>query len=108
MDEAAAPGLAWPTPDGPQTRGVEHPLDPQAAVAAIVERGVRTGAEFRAVRKALGMPAIAVAKLFGVTPETVSRWEHGSHAIPRTTAFALGELYLQPQLTRHKLRGLDV
>jgi DNA-binding transcriptional regulator YiaG len=44
--------------------------------------------------------------LFGVRPETVSRWEHGESEIPRTAAFALGQLYAHPKLTRQSFEAL--
>ena len=75
---------------------------------AIVERGVRTGAEFAFVRKSAGLKAIEVAELFGVRPETVSRWEHGESEIPRTAAYALGQLYAHPKLTRQSFEALAV
>lgn len=75
-------------------------------VAALVERGVRTGPEFALVRKAAGLRGVEVAELFGVRPETVSRWEHGEAEIPRTAAFAIGELYKHPKLTRQSFEAL--
>jgi putative zinc finger/helix-turn-helix YgiT family protein len=78
----------------------------QALAAALVERGIRTGSEFALVRKAAGFKAVEVAELFGVRPETVSRWEHGEGEIPRTAAYALGELYKHPRLTRQSFEAL--
>ncbi|MCX5744646.1 MAG: helix-turn-helix domain-containing protein [Proteobacteria bacterium] len=66
-------------------------------------RGVRSGVEFKFLRKLAGLQANEVAALFGVRPETVSRWERGTIEFPRTAAFALGELYVHPRLTRQKL-----
>jgi DNA-binding transcriptional regulator YiaG len=68
----------------------------QELATALVERGVRTGSEFALVRKAAGFRAVEIAELFGVRPETVSRWEHGEGEIPRTAAFALAQLYMYP------------
>lgn len=78
----------------------------QELAAALVERGVRTGPEFALVRKAAGFRAVEIAELFGVRPETVSRWEHGEGEIPRTAAFALGQLYTHPKLTRQSFESL--
>jgi putative zinc finger/helix-turn-helix YgiT family protein len=78
----------------------------QELAAALVERGVRTGPEFALVRKAAGFRAVEIAELFGVRPETVSRWEHGEGEIPRTAAFALGQLYAHPKLTRQSFEAL--
>ncbi|HWO22456.1 MAG TPA: type II TA system antitoxin MqsA family protein [Kofleriaceae bacterium] len=78
----------------------------QELAAALVERGVRTGAEFALVRKAAGLRGVDVAELFGVRPETVSRWEHGESEIPRTAAFAVGQLFQHPKLTRQSFEAL--
>lgn len=78
----------------------------RALVTALVERGVRTGPEFALVRKAAGLRGVEVAELFGVRPETISRWEHGETEIPRTAAYALGQLYKHPKLTRQSLEVL--
>lgn len=74
---------------------------------ALVARGVRTGREFVFVRKSAGLQAVEVAGLFGVRPETVWRWEHGQTAIPRTAAFALGQLFQHPKLTRRALEAFS-
>ena len=68
--------------------------------AALVARGVRTAAEFKFVRKMAGFRANEIAELLGVRPETVSRWERGEAEIPRSAAFALGELFDRPRVTR--------
>jgi putative zinc finger/helix-turn-helix YgiT family protein len=78
----------------------------QELAAALVDRGVRTGPEFAVVRKAAGFRAVEIAELFGVRPETVSRWEHGEGEIPRTAAFALGQLYVHPKRTRQSFEVL--
>jgi putative zinc finger/helix-turn-helix YgiT family protein len=43
---------------------------------------------FRFMRKALSLPAVDLARLLGVTPETVSRWENGQLSVEHR-AFAL-------------------
>jgi putative zinc finger/helix-turn-helix YgiT family protein len=73
---------------------------------ALVARGVRTGAEFVFVRKSADLKAVDVAELFGVRPETVWRWEHGETEIPRTAAYALGQLYKHPKLMRQSFESL--
>ncbi|HWU86525.1 MAG TPA: type II TA system antitoxin MqsA family protein [Kofleriaceae bacterium] len=80
----------------------------RALAAALVERGIRKGNEFALVRKAAGLRGVEVAELFGVRPETVSRWEHGDGEIPRTAAYALGQLYKHPKLTRASFEALAV
>jgi len=71
--------------------------------SALVARGIRTGTEFKLVRKVAGFRANEVAEMFGVRPETVSRWERGEVELPRTAAYALGELYEHPKITQQKL-----
>jgi putative zinc finger/helix-turn-helix YgiT family protein len=77
----------------------------RAVADAIVERGIRTGPEFKLVRKLAGFRANEVAEMFGVRPETVSRWERDEVELPRTAAYALGELYEHPKVTRQKLEA---
>jgi transcriptional regulator with XRE-family HTH domain len=50
-----------------------------------------------------GCKATEIAELLDVRPETVSRWERGEVDIPRAAAFALGELYEHPHVTKRKL-----
>jgi len=73
--------------------------------AVLVARGVRTAAEFKFVRKVAGFRATEIAELLGVRPETVSRWERGEAEVPRSAAFALGELFDRPRVTREKLEA---
>jgi len=75
--------------------------------AALVERGIQTGKEFRRVRNAADLRSNEIAALLDVTPETVSRWEKGKLPIPKLAAFALGELYLHPKVTRRRLAALS-
>jgi putative zinc finger/helix-turn-helix YgiT family protein len=78
----------------------------QVLAAALVERGIRAGNEFAFVRKVAGFKGVEIAELFGVRPETVSRWENGDGEIPRTAAFALAQLFEHPRLTRASLERL--
>jgi len=77
----------------------------RAFADGVIARGVRTADEFKWVRKSAGLRANEVAELLDVRPETVSRWERGEVEIPRTVAFALGELYDRPRVTRDKLEA---
>ncbi len=74
---------------------------------ALVARGIVSGAEFKLVRKAAGFRATEVAEMFAVRPETVSRWERNEVAVPRTAAYALGQLYEHPKVTRQKLEAFE-
>ena len=77
----------------------------QLVAEQLVTRGIRSGQEFRFVRKHAGFQANEVAAMFGVRKETVSRWERGEVEIPRTAAYALGQLYAHPKLTRQRLEA---
>ena len=71
----------------------------------LAARGVRTGNEFRLVRKVAGLRAIDVAAMLDVTAETVSRWERGTVEIPRAAAYVLGDLLEHPKLARERLEA---
>ncbi len=75
------------------------------AAAQLVARGIRSGVEFKFVRKLAGLRANEVAEMFGVRKETVSRWERGEVEIPRTAAYALGALFEHPKVTRQRLEA---
>jgi DNA-binding transcriptional regulator YiaG len=75
------------------------------AAERLVARGNRFGVEFMFVRKLARLLATEVADMFGVRKETVSRWERGEVEIPRAAAFALGELFAHPKLTRQRLEA---
>ena len=77
----------------------------QIAARRIVARGIRTGSEFKFVRKRAGLQANEVADMFGVRKETVSRWERGEVPVPRTAAYTLGALFEHPKLTREHLEA---
>ncbi|MBA3841197.1 MAG: helix-turn-helix domain-containing protein [Actinobacteria bacterium] len=70
-----------------------------------VERGIRTGGEFKLVRKFAELSQGELAGLLGVTLESVSRWETGKHEIPRAVAYALGELLRHPKAVRRQLEA---
>src|SRR5262245_37817810 len=55
----------------------EHGRLERLAAAQLVARGIRTGREFKFVRKLAELRANEVAELLGIRKETVSRWERG-------------------------------
>jgi YgiT-type zinc finger domain-containing protein len=58
----------------------------------LAEHGVADPDVFRFTRRVIGLRAVDLAVLLGVTPETLSRWENGRSAIDRSTFAALGGL----------------
>ena len=58
----------------------EDKLSTAIAMARILIPMKFSGKEIRFLRKALGLKAKEFAKLIGITPETVSRWESGQTA----------------------------
>lgn len=72
-----------------------------------VARGIRSGLECKFVRKLAGLRANEVANMSGVRKETVSRWERAEVEIPRTAAYAPGELFAHPKLTRQRLEAFS-
>jgi len=52
-----------------------------ATALALAGAGADGGDVFRLMRKAIGLRAVDLAELLGVTPETLSRWETGKHPI---------------------------
>lgn len=74
---------------------------------ALVKRGIRTGMDFKYVRKVAELTATELAELLDVTAKTVSRWETGEVELPRYAAFVLGELLERPRAVRERLKRLD-
>ena len=62
------------------------------AADELFRRGLRSGASFRFMRKALGMKAAEIADAFNVAPETVSRWENGQREVDWPEFMLLGFL----------------
>jgi DNA-binding transcriptional regulator YiaG len=54
-----------------------------AVAGELASHGVATGEAFSFMRRALGMKALELAELLDVSPETVSRWEHGKLPLER-------------------------
>lgn len=73
----------------------------------LVARGIRSGRDFKYVRKVAGLRAAEVAGLLDVRPETVSRWERDELEVPRLAAFALAELFEHPKTARERLALLS-
>lgn len=62
--------------------GTEYEVGPirsrmeQTVALNLIERGINAGGVLRFARKALGLRAVDLAQLLGITPETVSHWEN--------------------------------
>lgn len=63
-----------------------------AIAAKLAELGEASGAAVRHMRKALGLKAVELAALLGLTPETVSRWETGAVPVDGFAFVVLGDL----------------
>ena len=61
----------------------------------IVEKKKLTGPEIRFLRTPLLMSQNALARLLGVTEQTVARWEKHQVAIPTSSDATLRQLYLE-------------
>jgi DNA-binding transcriptional regulator YiaG len=78
----------------------------------VARHGPISGDAFRYLRKTLGLRAVVVADLLGVTPETISRWENGQRQVDKTAWLTLGSVVLEhasrPPETLERLRELRV
>ena len=78
--------------------------------AAVATSGARTSDAVTFLRKTAGLTGVALARLLGVAPETVSRWEHGDRTPDRATMALLGSLAVEAcdglHTTRDRLEGL--
>ena len=79
--------------------------------AELARRGMRTGEAFRFMRKALGLKSNALAELFDLQPETVSRWEKGTQTLDPRAFALLGSVVVdrlagREQLALERLRAL--
>ncbi len=59
-------------------------LHTSLAHAIVARNSAMTREEFRFLRQFLGHSSQDFAKMLGVTPETMSRWQSGKHEIPRS------------------------
>jgi DNA-binding transcriptional regulator YiaG len=66
-----------------------------AVSCELAKSGPLSGETFRYMRKSLGMRAIVLAKLLGITAETISRWENRQRAVDRAAWVVLGGLVLE-------------
>ena len=62
------------------------------AVAEILSEASPTGDAFRFLRKVAGLRARDLARMLGVTGDTISRWENGKHPVDRAAFFVLGKV----------------
>ena len=70
------PACGYSTVNGPAAVRFELLI-----AAELVARGLRGGAAFKFMRKALGMKAAELAQAFNVAPETISRWENDQREV---------------------------
>jgi putative zinc finger/helix-turn-helix YgiT family protein len=77
---------------------------------ALARAGAHSGDAIRAMRKAIGLSATALAGLLDVSLETISRWEHGERDAPLSAVATLGAMVLDhaagSTVTADRLRAL--
>lgn len=66
----------------------------EAVARALVEMGDDSPEAFRFLRKTVGLPAVRLAELLAVTPETISRWENGKRPVERRALALLQALVM--------------
>lgn len=64
------------------------------AAGWLAAHNIVSGASFRFMRKALLFRANELADLFGVTSESISRWENGKLGVDRRVWFLLAEIVM--------------
>jgi putative zinc finger/helix-turn-helix YgiT family protein len=69
------------------------------AIAELLSEAPPTGESFRFLRKVAGLRASDLARMLGLTGDTISRWENGKYAIDRAAFLVLG------QIVRDQRRG---
>ncbi len=81
-----------------------------ARAHALATEGASDGAALRWLRKAAALSGAELARLLGVAPETVSRWENGVQSPDRATAAVIADLALDAldgsTRTRKRLEAL--
>jgi putative zinc finger/helix-turn-helix YgiT family protein len=82
-----------------------------AVAQSLATEGPVDGETFRFMRKVLGLKAVDVASLFGVAPETVSRWETGARDVDKGSWALLGTMVVEringQENTLQRLRSLS-
>ena len=77
-----------------------------AVVQYLAAHGPATGEALSFMRRANGLKAQEFAELIGVTPTTVSRWEHAKKPLDRITWLAVGDLLTDRERTVARLKAL--
>lgn len=57
-----------------------------------------TGAKFRKMREEMGFSQVLIARWFGVTEQTLRRWEQGKFAVPGPAQILVTLLYRETVL----------
>lgn len=73
----------------------------------VEDKQILKGAEIKALRERLGMPQVEFARLLGVAPNTVARWERGELGLSHSTAklFSVLKGWSSPSEVKKKLRA---
>lgn len=72
-----------------------HGLHEAIAAKLVHQTKSLNGKEFRFLRTEMDMSQNTLSKCFGVTEQTVARWEKGQTEIPRTSDVSLRSMYLE-------------
>lgn len=72
-----------------------HGLHQAIASRLVHQAKPLTGKEFRFLRTEMDMSQNTLSGCFGVTEQTVARWEKGQTEIPRTSDVSLRSMYLE-------------
>ncbi len=62
------------------------------AVAELLSETAPSGQAFRFLRKVAGLRAMDLAKMLGLSADTISRWENEKYPIDRSAFFVLGQV----------------
>ncbi len=77
----------------------------ESVASHIASAGPVSKETFRFMRKAIGLPAVELAKLLDVSAETVSRWENGVREVDRAAWALVGSLVLDEVAGRTDTRA---
>ena len=87
-------------------KGLDVQLGELAVARDLATMGPVNGETFAFMRSAMGMPAAALADLFNLRPETISRWENDKAKVDRAAHQLLATILLE-QLEKGRTSTVD-